>query len=111
MATNEQTILEKEEEILTEEKEILAEIKAEERSISRLIQSVWFAAGLVAVVILSVAGGAFYAVHSSSRIAIEKAEISAPLIQALSAKCRRAQRYSRSRRRRSGCGYCCSTSW
>lgn len=81
MATNEQTILEKEAEILAEEKKILSEIKAEERSISRLIQSVWFAAGLVAIVILGVAGGAFYAVYSSSHIAIEKAEISAPLIQ------------------------------
>lgn len=80
MATNEQTILQKEEEILVEEKEILAEIKAEERSISRLVKSVWLASAIVVVVILGVAGGAYYLMNASARIAIDKAEVSAPLI-------------------------------
>lgn len=80
MATNEQTILQKEEEILAEEKEILAEIKAEERSISRLVKSVWFASAVVVVVILGVAGSAYYLMNASTRIAIDKAEVSAPLI-------------------------------
>lgn len=80
MAINEQTVLQKEEEILAEEKEILAEIKAEERSISRLVQSVWFASAVVVVVILGVAGGAYYLMNASTRISIDKAEVSAPLI-------------------------------
>lgn len=80
MARNEQTILQKEKEILAEEKKILAEIKAEERSISRLVKSVWFASAVVVVVILGVAGGAYYLMNASARIAIDKAEVSAPLI-------------------------------
>lgn len=80
MEINEQSILRKEEQILAEEKEILAEIKTEKGSISRLVRSVWFAAAMVVVVILGVAGGAYYLMNASSRISIDKAEVSAPLI-------------------------------
>lgn len=80
MAIHEQSILQKEEQILAEEKEILAEIKTEEKSISRLVRSVWLAAALVVVVIFGVAGGTYYLMNTSSRISIDKAEISAPLI-------------------------------
>ncbi len=80
MEKNGQTIIQKEENILAEEKEILSEIKTEEHSISRIVQSVWFAAALVVAVILGTAGGAYYLMNASTRIAIDKAEISAPLI-------------------------------
>ncbi len=80
MEKNGQTIIQKEEEILTKEKEILSEIKAGEHSISRMVQNVWFAAVLVVVVILGIAGGAYYMMNASATIAIDKAEVSAPLI-------------------------------
>lgn len=77
---NKETILEKEQHILTVEEEILDELKTEERRLTRLVQSVWFASAVVVMVILGVAGGAYYLMNASSRIAIDKAEISAPLI-------------------------------
>lgn len=46
---------------------------------ARFVRSPWFVALVVVVVIVGIAAGAFYLMSTSSRIAIDKAEVSAPL--------------------------------
>ncbi len=74
-------ILEEEKEILAEEKEILVEIKKEERMIRRLGRNVWIASAAAVIVIFGAFGGISYLGLLNSRVAIDKAEISAPLIE------------------------------
>ena len=56
------------------------EIEKQEQRMARFVRSPWFVALIVVAVIAGLAGGVFYLMNTSSRIAIEKAEVSAPLI-------------------------------
>ncbi len=70
-----------EKEILYEEKKILAEIKQEEGIIKRMIRNIWVVTGIVVLIVVGGFGAVMYWNISSSRVAIDKAEISAPIIE------------------------------
>ncbi|MBU6414726.1 HlyD family efflux transporter periplasmic adaptor subunit [Patescibacteria group bacterium] len=74
-------ILNAEKKILYEEKKILAEIKHEEGVIKRMVRNVWVATGIAVFIIVGGFAGVAYWNVSNSRVAIDKAEISAPIIE------------------------------
>ncbi len=80
MKEQNEKIIEEEKEILKEEKSILREVKKEEKIISRLIRNVWIIAAAFVILAAIAAAGLVYWNNVSSRVYIEKSEISAPKI-------------------------------
>jgi multidrug resistance efflux pump len=77
---NDNKILAQEKEILKKEEAILKEVKAEEKKIESAGKRVLFAAyGALLLVVIAIGGFAYWQ-HSSTRIAIDKAQITAPEI-------------------------------
>lgn len=68
-----------EQKILKEEKEILNEIKKEEQEVKKLSKNTHIIMGLIAFVIIALAGAFAYWQYSSGRIYTDKAEVSAPV--------------------------------
>lgn len=66
--------------ILEKEEEILVEIKKEEKTLVRMLRNVWIVTGLAVLVIVGGAGSIAYWKITSTRIAVDTAEISAPEI-------------------------------
>jgi len=77
---NESKILEQEKNILKKEEAILAEVKTEEKEIKKAGKRMLFAAyGALLIVVIAIGGFAYWQYHST-RILIDKAQITAPEI-------------------------------
>jgi multidrug resistance efflux pump len=77
---NENKVLAQEKEILEKEEAILREVKTEEKKIENAGKRILFAAyGALVLVVLAIGGFAYWQ-YSSSRITIDKAQITAPEI-------------------------------